>query len=69
MVAHIEREDQIERNRTEADEIDLLGHAVVQYLEIGRPEPAHRLPLVGDQDVYSTDSTFVVNTVCCGHPD
>jgi hypothetical protein len=53
MVAHIEREDQIERNRTEADEINLLGHAVVQYLEIGRPEPTHRLPLVGDQDVYS----------------
>ena len=50
-VAHVEREDRIERNLLEADEIDLLRHAVVDHLEIRSREAAHRLSLIGDEHI------------------
>ena len=50
-VAHVEAENHVERNLLEADEIDLLRHAVVEDLEVGGFQAGDRLAFVGDEDV------------------
>ena len=45
--AHVQREDDVERDRVERREVHLLADAVVEHLEVGRRQPAHRLPAIG----------------------
>ena len=54
-VAHVESKDHIERNLSEADEVHLLRHVVVQDLEIGSPEPRNRPTVVGGEDINADD--------------
>jgi hypothetical protein len=51
-VAHVEGEHDVQRNLLEADEVDLLEHAVVADLEVGPTETSHGTVAVGDKDVH-----------------
>ena len=50
-VAHVERQDDVERDLLEAGVIDLLRHAVVEQLEVSGLEAEHRAAVVRDQHV------------------
>src|SRR5262249_2471930 len=41
-LAHVEREHHVQRNLLEADEIDLLRHAVIEHFEVARLETSER---------------------------
>ncbi len=52
-LAHVERQHDVERNLLEADEVDLLRHAIVQHFEVGRLEADDRFVAIGDEDVHA----------------
>jgi hypothetical protein len=50
-VADVEREDDVERQLFEADEVDRLGNTVVEHVEVPCGESAHRNAVLRHQDV------------------
>ena len=50
-VAHVEREDDVERDFIEADQVDDLRHTVVDDLEVAGTQAADRLAVIGNEHV------------------
>ena len=50
-IAHVERQDQVDRNLLEADEIHWLPYAVIEHLEVSGRQPLERHAAFADQDI------------------
>ncbi len=50
-VAHVERQDDVERDLLEADDVDGLGDAFVADVEVGRRQPSDGPAILRDEHV------------------
>jgi len=50
-IAHVKDEHDVEGHLLEAHEVDILPDAVVEHLEVSRPESGHRLSVLGHERV------------------
>ena len=57
-LAHIEREDDVQRNLLVADEVHLLRDVVVENLEIAARQSENRRALLGNQHVDTNSFDF-----------